>query len=237
MDELEPTSSIAESLDLDDTSTDVVTDLDLFPSKLKMQGTEIMAQFQAMQDQYSAKITTDAFNSLSSSVNRDEYLKQLAQRLYEEIHKAARKYIKNWCAVNRYRQRWSNPFSKPFGAKFVRENSEFIPQVYTLSVFSEDGTEKVLAYMAKTAREATITGAKLLNFDSSTERALALRKFPSQDVDEILNDPSYLKDAIALYVYFEHRSQVERRNYIKSHIRERWLGEIEKEFTQRNGAI
>ena len=136
------------------------------------------------------------------------------------------------------RQIWSNPFAQEFKAKYLTQKSEFIPQVYTLSIkFLDGGEEENLAYMAPTAREATINGAKKLGFDNSTERKYTLAKFDSSVRDVLLSEDKYLKEAKALYLYQERRGQILQRHYVPDSIRDRWKRELENTLVERNGVI
>jgi hypothetical protein len=222
-----PESSLLDSIELkEDSLPSEESDISLETVK------ESLSEFQRLQQQYATTSPVLFFDS------NKEYTRNTAFKLYAEIHRAAKLFLKNWCIVNRMRQKWSSPFERAFSARYLKNNSAFIPQVYTLSVVSVEAEfERTLSYMTKTAREASINGAKSLGFDDSTERKVALSKFPPDILEVILKDPSYLREQESLYIYEEHRKQIDGRRYIKSYIRDNWIKEVDEQFSKRNGVI
>jgi hypothetical protein len=228
-----PESSLLDSIELkEDSPLDKVSDFSIEIVE------KSLTEFQRLQQQYTTAQTPLTIAAKFLIVSKEEYIRNTAFKLYAEIHRAAKLFLKNWCIVNKMRQKWSSPFERAFSARYLKNNAAFIPQVYTLSVVSVEAEfERTLSYMAKTAREASINGAKSLGFDDSTERKVALSKFPPDILEVILKDPSYLREQESLYIYEEHRKQIEGRKYVKSYIRDNWIKEVDEQFSKRNGVI
>jgi hypothetical protein len=223
-----PESTLLDAIEL----AEMISSLDEVSEPAIIAVEKSLTEFQRLQQQYATTSPVLFFDS------NKEYTRNCAFKLYAEIHRAAKLFLKNWCIVNKMRQKWSSPFERTFSARYLKNNSAFIPQVYTLSVVSVEAEfERTLSYMAKTAREASINGAKSLGFDASTERKVALSKFPPEILDIILKDSSYLKEQESLYIYEEHRKQIDGRKYIKSYIRDNWIKEVDEQFSKRNGVI
>lgn len=192
-----------------------------------------------MKIQASSKLTKEVIETMFPAIEqREEYYKNTAQRLYTEIHKQAKAYIKEWCKINGYRQVWTNPFSAFFSTKKLTFMSKFIPQVYCLHVKNiETGVSEVLADSMPTPREAMIYGAKRLGFDNSTRRALAFSKFSKAAVETIIKEPRYLNEQRALLLFEEYRKQIDSRSYINSALRDKWKQELEKNSAMSGGTI
>jgi len=197
---------------------------------------KLLTNFEQIQAQYTKQLTQSITEAIFPSEElKEEYYKNIASRLYDEIHKQAKVFIKNWCAINEYTQIWSNPLIKQFSKKQQILASVFIPQVYTLSVKNiRTGELNVLAEMFSTSREATIHAAKSLGFDSSTQKALAFSRFSKEAISVIIGNTKYLREQRELYKFEEHRRQIERRKYIPLAERDKWLEQIQKEFDSKN---
>lgn len=170
---------------------------------------------------------------------KEQYFKNMASLLYREIHSKAKLFLKDWAFTNGYRQKWRNPFLKEFSVKNLTPLSEFIPQVYNLSMIHVDtGDEVELAAFEPTPREATVHGAKKLGFDSSNYRQKAFAKFSKEVRDMLLlKDERYLRETRILHIYEEHRRQIQMRRYVNSGMRDKWLKEIEKDLNQSTTRI
>lgn len=194
---------------------------------------------QSLRDQYELSLKHAAETALFGiSEKREQYLKNMASMLYREVHNKAKLFLKDWAVVNNCRQKWRNPFLKEFSMKYITANSEFVPQVYSLSMVNVDTQEETfLAEVCETPREACITAAKKLGFDTSSYRTKALAKFPKEVRDVLLSDGKYLKEAKAVYTYTEHLRQIEMRRYVNSYLRKKWIEEVEKTLRDNESQI
>ena len=200
---------------------------------------EALTQFEQLQKDYEKKVLTLTVDAMFPSVElREEYLKNVASALYTEIHKQSKYYIRDWCKINNFTQSWSNPFLRNFSAKNVKYTDAFVPQAYSMRVKNMDtNEEQVLVEMQPTPRDATIQAAKKLGFDNSQNRLKAFAKFSRSAVEVILREPKYLREQQNLYLFDEHRRQIEARRYIPLLIRDKWMKEIQQALDRSNGII
>lgn len=200
---------------------------------------EILSEFEKAKLQYDDKIADMTNMAVFPSVEeREEYTKAIADRLYTEIHKQARSFLRTWCRVNNYIQKWGTPFQKNQGK--LTSDSEFVPQVYTLRVRKNDSFEEefiTLADMMPTAREACIHAAKKLGFDQSNERKLGFSKFSPVALNKILSDPKYLEEQRMIHTFEEHRKQIDDRRYVPLSLRSKWQKELEDALVKNSGVI
>lgn len=197
----------------------------------------MLSEFEKLKFKYDASIVSSVSEAVFPAIEqREEYLKAIASRLYDEIYKQAKTFLKTWCKINKYEQKWSTPLKKK-KAK-LSHMSEFVPQTYSLSLFNEMKNETlILADMMVTAREASIYGAKRLGFDNSNERKLAFSKFSALTVDLILKDSKYLEEQRELNKFEEYRKQIDTRRYVPQSLRDKWRKELEEKTTLMNGVI
>ena len=99
---------------------------------------------------------------------REEYLRYSAMDLFNRTHKAAKLFLKDWCIIHHWRQKWANPFKEGYRLK----STVFIPKIYNLMIVSTDDqvTTKILAEACLTARDACVEAAKKCGFDQSIHR-------------------------------------------------------------------
>lgn len=183
---------------------------------------------------HNAKLTQNMLDStFGASTDKESYFKNMANLMYREVHNKARLFLKDWAFTNGYRQKWRNPFLKEFSAKRLTALSEFIPQVFSLSMVNVETNEEVeIAAFKPTSREACIHGAKKLGFDTSAYKAKAMARF-SPEVRRILQeDDRFLREQRDLHIYEEHRRQIEMRRYITPWMRQKWMQDIEKELSK-----
>jgi hypothetical protein len=105
--DFKPSSDLTDSLEFDEGSS-----ADNSP------GMEVIKAFEKVQREYNSELI-DKMNLLNFAgiENKEQILRDVARRVYEEIHKASKKYLATWCKVNRVNQKWSNPFAQEFSMK------------------------------------------------------------------------------------------------------------------------
>lgn len=174
-----------------------------------------------------------AINALiaTNGNQKEEFLRFKAMQLYNDMHKAAKLFLRDWCVVQHYRQRWSNPLKEQF-----RKREQYIPKVYNLDVVStiDQVTTKNLASMCLIARDACIEAAKKCGFDTSVHRAKILAKFPEDVLNILFNDPRYLDEQRLMAIENEQRDQIAAMRFIRSDIKERWLRDLAEKFKRGN---
>ncbi len=172
-------------------------------------------------------VDDSAYKALISTngVQKEELIRFHAMRLYDDIHKAAKLFLKDWCIIHHWRQRWTNPLKDK--GRDIRAH-HFIPKVYNLEIVNTDDqkTTQSLAVMEVTARDACITAAKKCGFDTSPHRAKIFARVPNEVLQILLNEPKYLHEQRILHIQSEYRQQAENVRYVSKAIRERWLYEI-----------
>jgi hypothetical protein len=174
-----------------------------------------------------------------SEGHKNEFYKFVAIQLYTEMHKAAKRYVKNYCSINDFRQVWSNPYLDGYKARELTRVSRFVPKVYRIMLVKKGEFELVVDKNALqrivlvecefTSAEAALKGADKLGFKDSNERALVLSKFSDESLDVLFSELKYIEEVKALSLYDEHRKQVEARaSSVPISIRVKWMEELDK---------
>jgi hypothetical protein len=215
---------LASVLDLESSES-----LDLQPEAIA-KADEALTQFEQIKGEFRGHIQAATLEAMFPAVSeREDYLKRSAYRLFVDIHKAAKLFLKDWCLVNGFNQKWSNPFSAYFDLKRLTSMSQFVPKVFNLELVQVDTKEvRVLANNCLTSREACIEGAKTLGFDSSLYRLKVFARFDLLTIEELKSNPKWLAEQRMLHIFDEQLNQVATFRRVPTDVKERWKREIEE---------
>ncbi len=161
-------------------------------------------------------------------VTSEEYVQEAAYKVYNELSKQAKSYIREWCIVNNHVQNVYR--QKALCGPFILDFEHWVYNIAIRKHQDVNTPERIIASQEATITEARFNGAITIGFSNSLQYQKAWNRIPFETAEVLKNNLRYFNRVKVLLRLREINLQISQYKGSNYQAKLRWTNEIKQQI-------